>query len=64
MCLFHKAFAKQPDGSEIEEAPNSDTESEDELEFEEAAESGHQEDKPTIRVLSALPSFQNLSSFQ
>ena len=63
MCLFHKAFAKQPDGSEIEEAPNSDTEStsEDELEFEEVAKSGHQEAKQAdhsgIKCSTFFPKF-------
>ena len=67
MCLFHKAFAKQPDGSEIEEAPNSDTESEDELEFEEAAESGHQEAKQAdhlgIKCSTLFPKFSFLPLF-
>ena len=67
MCLFPKAFAAQPDGSEIEEAPNSDTESEDELEFEEAAESGHQEAKQAdhsgIKCSTLFPKFSFLPLF-
>jgi len=61
MFLFHKAFAKQPNASDIEEAQNSDTESEDELEFEEAADSGHQEAKQAdhsgIKSTTFFPKF-------
>ena len=67
MCLFPKAFAAQPDGSEIEEAPNSDTESEDEREVEEAAESGHQEAKQAdhsgIKCSTLFPKFSFLPLF-
>ena len=67
MCLFPKAFAAQPDGSEIEEAPNSDTESEDEREVEEAAESGHEEAKQAdhsgIKCSTLFPKFSFLPLF-
>ena len=67
MCLFPKAFATQPDGSEIEEARNSDTESEDEWEVEEAAESGHQEAKQAdhlgIKCSTLFPKFSFLPLF-
>ena len=67
MWLFPKAFATQPDGLEIEEAPNLDTESEDELEFEEAAKSGHQEAKQAdhsgIKCSTFFPKFTFLPLF-
>ena len=67
MCLFPKAFAGQPDESEIEHEPNSETESEDERKVEEEADSGHgeakQADHSGIKCSTFFPNFSFLPFF-